>query len=184
MCLGALERRGFAGSERIHGRRPTRLNVHNTWQPPRLRGPLYTLWCVLPSKNCTLRDAIALQLPATVLEATGELLGPYIASGQIRPVDPACFLRSVISLSVDYYIPRAEVLPYYGWDNEAEIARIVVLMLDGLRPRQKKRAARFPEQPLLSHAPKTSVQRDFVEIKPLNNVGEPVDPLVEAGQIG
>lgn len=95
-----------------------------------------------------------------------------------------CFLRSVISLSVDYSILRTEVIPDYGWENEAEIARIVDLMLDGLHPPQKKRAARFPERPFLSHVPKTSVQRNFVEIEPLNNVGEPVDPFVEAGQIG
>jgi hypothetical protein len=95
-----------------------------------------------------------------------------------------CFLRSVISLSVDYSILRTEVIPSYGWENEVETARIVDLMLDDLRPPQKKGAAWFPERPLLSHAPKTSVQRNFVEIEPLNNVGEPADPLVEAGQIG
>lgn|GEM_PF-4954100 len=63
------------------------------------------------------------------------MLQPYIASGQIRPVEPAFFLRSVISLFVGYYVLRTEVLPTHAWDDEAEIARIVDLMLDGLRPR-------------------------------------------------
>ncbi len=45
------------------------------------------------------------------------------------------FLRSVISLFVGYYVLRTEVLPMQTWDDEAEIARIVDLMLDGLRPR-------------------------------------------------
>ena len=85
--------------------------------------------------HAELRDAIAFRFPATIREAAGELLGPYIASGQIRPVDPVFFLRSVISLLVGYYILRTEVLPDYAWDDEAEIARIVDLMLDGLRPR-------------------------------------------------
>ena len=85
--------------------------------------------------HAELREAVAENFPAGLQIAADTVLKPYIASGQIRAVEPAFFLRSVISLLVGYYVIRTEVLPAQEWDDEAEIARIVDLMLDGLRPR-------------------------------------------------
>jgi len=85
--------------------------------------------------HAELREAVAESFPAALQQAADRVLQPYIAKGQIRPVEPAFFLRSVISLFVGYYVLRTEVLPMQTWDDEAEIARIVDLMLDGLRPR-------------------------------------------------
>jgi AcrR family transcriptional regulator len=85
--------------------------------------------------HAELREAVAESFPAALQQAADMVLKPYIAAGQIREVEPAFFLRSVISLLVGYYVIRTEVLPAQEWDDAAEIARIVDLMLDGLRPR-------------------------------------------------
>jgi len=82
-----------------------------------------------------LRDAIPVEMPVALVAAAGKVLAPFVASGTIRPVDPAFFLRTVISLLVGYYVMRTEVLPHHNWDDETEVSRIVDLVLDGLRPR-------------------------------------------------
>ncbi len=78
-------------------------------------------------------------IPANFLEAVRSgaetILAPFIERGEIRPVDPLYFLRSVISLLIGYYLLRSEVAPQAHWDDDAEIESIIDLLLNGLRPR-------------------------------------------------
>lgn len=85
--------------------------------------------------HAELREALAATVSSALLDAAAKVLAPFIASGQIRPVDPIFFLRTVISLLVGYYLLRTEILPDHDWDDEIEVSRIVDLVLDGLRPR-------------------------------------------------
>jgi len=82
-----------------------------------------------------LRETIETNVARDLIGAADQVLKPFVHAGQIRPVDPAFFLRTVISMLLGYYMLRTEIAPDRGWDDDAEIARIVDLILDGLRPR-------------------------------------------------
>lgn len=106
-----------------------------------------------PSKLKLIAQAILVD-PSRIelfLGAFGQHLAPRVfqtfdsleAAGQIRKLPRASLARIVMTTTIGYMLARFVLRPQMGWDDEAEIATMIDVLVNGVRPR----AAEPSEQP-------------------------------------
>ena len=98
-----------------------------------------------PAKLKLIAQALILHPERTELfvKAFRELLGPRVEqafaalerAGEMRPIPHASLARIVLTVSVGYMLTRFVLRPGTAWDDEAELATMVDVLVDGVRPR-------------------------------------------------
>lgn len=77
--------------------------------------------------------AIAARAFANIGELLGQFVQREIAAGHIRPVAVGQVIRWFGSLLVGYFLASTFLAPEAGWDDDAEIAAMAKLFMQGLR---------------------------------------------------
>ena len=56
-------------------------------------------------------------------------------AGEIRPVPRSSLARIVVSMTAGYMLARFVLRPESDWDDDAELATMIDVLVNGLRPR-------------------------------------------------
>lgn len=59
----------------------------------------------------------------------------YQEKGQIISINPASIIRTIASILVGYIVTRHVILPEADWDDEAEVERIIEMIMHGISPK-------------------------------------------------
>lgn len=86
-------------------------------------------------------SALVLRVYRTVIEPrlTKVIVG-LEASGELRPIPRDSLVRMMVSVTVSYMLSRFVLRPSADWDDEAELATMIDVMVNGLRPRKESAA--------------------------------------------